>query len=260
MQVCVLGSLKVITSKGIVHISAAQQRVVIATLAMRPGDPVPPSRIADALWGEAPPEQWQVTLRGLLRRLRCSLACDRDLIGTRAGGYALEADPDDVDALAFQALLAEGQALMRAGEWEPAYNTLSKAGTLWRGIPFSDVPSDWLYSEYVPYLEEHFVRAQTARLEAGVRLSLRTAADSVPELRRMADKYPERENPQLLLMTALYRAGRHREILELYRQWWSQLRDETGADPSPAIRTLNERIARQDETLLAEPLGYDVLP
>lgn len=260
VQVCVLGSLKVITSSGAIQISAAQQRTVIATLAMRPGDPVPPGTLAEALWGEVPSDKWQVALRGLVRRLRSALGDDRDRLGKRSGGYLLEAGPDDVDAPAFQALLARGQALLRDGEWELACNTLAKAEALWRGAPFSDIPSDWLYSKYVPYLEESLARARTARLEAGVRLSLRSAADSVPELRRLADMYPERENPRLLLMLALYRAGRYREAMETYRQWWNHLRDEAGADPGPAIRSLRERIARQDETLLAGPLGYDMLP
>lgn len=260
VQVCVLGSLKVITSNGTVQISAAQQRIVLAALAMQPGDSVPAHKLADAVWGAAPPEKWRVTLRGLVRRLRSALGDDRDLICTHPGGYVLEASPDDVDTLAFKALLADGQALMRDGEWELAHDTLAKAEALWRGAPFSDVPSDWLHSEYVPYLEEHLARARTARLEAAVRLSLRTAADSVPELRRLAFAYPEREDPRMLLMLALYRAGRHREALDEFRQWWDHLRHETGADPGRAIRSVNDRIARQDEALHAAPLGCDVLP
>jgi DNA-binding SARP family transcriptional activator len=208
-----------------------------------------------------------VTRRGLVSRLRRALGEDRDFIVTELAGYGeqesayrLEASRDDIDMFGLEALYKSSQGLIRASDWEQAYGVLTKAESLWRGTPFMDVPSDFLHGEYVRYLEELHAQIREARLEAHVRLSLRTAADMVPELWRLADAYPGRENPRKLLMLALYRAGRHREALEVFRQWWDYLRDDIGAEPGPAIRSVSERIIRQDEVLLAESLGSDVLP
>lgn len=267
MQIEVLGSLRVITRNGTVKISAAQQRIVLATLAVNPGNEVAAATLARAVWGDAPPKSLNVTLRGLVSKLRRALGEDRDLIVTDLAGhgeqdsaYRLEAGRDDVDMFGLEALYKSGQSLIRASDWEQAYGVLTKAESFWRGPPFMDVPSDFLRGEYVRYLEELRAQMREARLEAHVRLSLRTAADAVPELWRLAGAYPERENPRKLLMLALYRAGRHREALEVFRQWWGYLRDEIGAEPGPAIRSVSERITRQDEALLAESLGSDVLP
>jgi DNA-binding SARP family transcriptional activator len=47
-----------------------RDRVVLAALALRPGEMVSAERLADALWGEHPPVSWPKVVQGCVVRLR----------------------------------------------------------------------------------------------------------------------------------------------------------------------------------------------
>nr|WP_308368710.1 BTAD domain-containing putative transcriptional regulator [Streptomyces sp. ISL-36] len=53
-----------------------------------------------------------------------------------------------------------------------------------------------------------------------------------------------------LLMPALYRDGRSSDALLAYEEARGRIAEAMGADPGPALRTLHERILRQDPALL----------
>jgi DNA-binding SARP family transcriptional activator len=50
-------------------------------------------------------------------------------------------------------------------------------------------------------------------------------------------------------MLALYRAGRHADALEVYRDLSQLLRDELGLEPSRSLQELERRVLRQDPAL-----------
>jgi DNA-binding SARP family transcriptional activator len=50
-----------------------RDRVVLAALALHPGEAVSAERLADALWGETPPPSWPKVVQGCVVRLRKSL-------------------------------------------------------------------------------------------------------------------------------------------------------------------------------------------
>ena len=53
-----------------------RDRVVLAALLVRPGDPLSPEQLADALWGEQPPASWPKVVQGCISRLRRVLGAE----------------------------------------------------------------------------------------------------------------------------------------------------------------------------------------
>ena len=73
--------------------------------------------------------------------------------------------------------------------------------------------------------------------------------DALPALEAFTVDHPLREEPHVLLMQALYRAGRAPEALEVQRRFRALLRDELGIDPSSKVDRVTQQILGQDPAL-----------
>jgi predicted ATPase len=73
------------------------------------------------------------------------------------------------------------------------------------------------------------------------------------DLEPIVARDPGQEALASLLMTALYRAGRQADALEVFARTRRHLDDELGLQPSAALRTLHQRILQQDDALAAAP-------
>jgi DNA-binding SARP family transcriptional activator len=80
-----------------------RDRVVLAALAVRPGEVVSAERLADALWGERPPPSWNKVVPGCVMRLRRVLGAEA--IETTGHGYRLVVPADEIDAQRFERLV-----------------------------------------------------------------------------------------------------------------------------------------------------------
>jgi DNA-binding SARP family transcriptional activator len=249
-----LGPLLVRNQDASLQVPAARQRSLLAAMAIRAGDVVPASTLADAVWDGNPPVSWQVTIRNYIRRLRVVLG---DEVGgrilTRAPGYQLQARPDEVDTLLFEARCRAGRAAARAGDWRSASALLAAAESLWRGTPFADVPSWRIKDAQLPYLEETRLSALEARIDADLQLSPSRAADVIPDLHRLTRLHPERERLRALLMLALYRADRQAHALTVYQAARHYSVHELGLEPGPGLREMHQRILLADPGLLPQP-------
>ena len=94
-----------------------RDRVVLAALAVRPGEVVSAERLADALWGERPPASWNKVVPGCVMRLRRVLGAEA--IETTAHGYRLVVPADEIDAQRFE----------RSGRTGPRAADVGRAGT-----------------------------------------------------------------------------------------------------------------------------------
>jgi DNA-binding SARP family transcriptional activator len=252
MQVGFLGLLLVSGDNGTARIRAAQQRALLVALAIQAGDMVPADVLAEVLWGAAPPNSWRETLRNLIRRLRAALGADCVRIVRSSPGYLLDIGPVDVDMHAFESLHKTGMIAAQASNWKLAAGTLTEALALWRGAPFTDVPSAMLRDTHLPCLQDRLLDVQVTRIEAVMRQATGASGGMIPDLRRLVAEHANNERFRWLLMLALVRSGRKAEALTVFRHAWDYSTSELGVEPGHSLRQLNQRMLADDESLLYE--------
>ena len=118
-----LGSVEVAAGNRIIEIGSLKQRALLAALLLRLNHPVPADTLVEDLWGDTPPPKVTQSLQSLASRLKRALETADGTVGApvvarlrgRDGGYVLEADPDSVDAVRFERLLAAGREARSTG-------------------------------------------------------------------------------------------------------------------------------------------------
>ena len=100
----------------------------------------------------------------------------------------------------------------------------------------------------------HRARLEEARMKlietgCSARLRLGDAGDVIGELEAAVAAYPFQESLWVLLITALYRAGRQADALAAYQRVRTALADELGLDPGPQLQQLEQQILIHDATL-----------
>jgi DNA-binding SARP family transcriptional activator len=212
---------------------------------------VPANALIDTLWDTGPPASARASLLNHVSRLRASLGeAGRDRLRTEPGGYLLALFPGELDVSRFEMQLNEAQNAARNSEWRRSSDQAQMALAQWRGQPLSDVTSLALSRREIPRLEEMRLRTLEVKLDAD--LHLRGHAEAIPELRRLVETYPLRENLRVLLMLALYRSDRQAEALAAYREARNLLVRELGTEPGAGLRELHQRILAGDPRLAAD--------
>ena len=222
-----------------------RDRVVLAALAVRPGDIVGADRLADMMWPGGRPASWKKIVQGCILRLRHVLGSDA--IETTRYGYRLTVPAQDVDARQFEDLLARGRELLTVGQPERAHHTLQDALGLWRGVPLIDVQSTEQGRIEAARLTELRLQAQECRLEAALQAGLH--AEVVAEGQAAVAREPLREQRWALLARALYQAGRQADALGTVQRARTVLAAELGLDPGPDLVAREQSILRQDPGL-----------
>ena len=224
-----------------------RDRVVLAALAMCPGQVAGADRLADALWGDSPPASSHKIVPGCIMRLRRVLGAGA--IETTPQGYRLTLPPDEVDAQRFQRLLRQGREFMTLGESERAVYVLDEALELWRGQPLGDL-EEWEPGRIeADRLVELRLDAQEARLEAAVHAGRH--GEVLAEAQAQVAHAPLRERRWALLALAQYQAGRQGEALQTLQRARRLLNGELGLDPSAELVDLERAILRQDPDLVS---------
>lgn len=233
-----LGPLEIRQDGTPVRLTAPKLRVVLASLLVRAGSSVPLDELADRLWGEHRVRGEKQAIQTYVMRLRDRLG--QDTITTSPHGYSVDAGPGSLDLADVDDLSRRAGDAAARGDVTDAARMLRKAESLWRGTPLSGVASESLHREVVPRLvEEHLARVER-RVELDIVLG--TGADTVTELRGLTAEHPFRESLWVLLMRALYAAGRQADALETYREISTRLGDELGLDPGPELRRVHQDV------------------
>ena len=105
-----------------------------------------------------------------------------------------------------------------------------------REFPFVDT--------FATALSEVRVTVQTALAEAEIACGRADAM--IPRLEVLSAEHPFRERLWAQLITAYYVAERQSEALNAYRRLKTNLAENLGIDPGPTVRSLHERILRQE--------------
>jgi DNA-binding winged helix-turn-helix (wHTH) protein len=152
MRVRLFGELEAEQAGVPVPVRGAKQRALLALLALRPGQPVSADRLIDVLWGDGQAANPANALQAQIGQLRRTFGA-AGVITTEAG-YALDAGPDEVDAVRFEHLVAQGQRLAEASQPADASAALGEALGLRRGEPLADFTSAGLFDAERTRLDE----------------------------------------------------------------------------------------------------------
>src|SRR6516165_5843365 len=248
VRIGLLGTLAVGDEAGRpVRVGGHRVRLLLTMLALDAGQVVPAYSLIDRLWEDEPPANSGNALQSLVSRLRASLrqaGLGEDVIESHPAGYWLAVPPEQVDAVAFEALARQGSQALAAGDPVVARRALRQALDLWRGPALADASGARFAIGPAARLEELRARAALDLTEAG--LALGESDSLIGELRAMIAADPVAERPRGLLMRALYAAGRQAEALGEYNQARELFASELGVDPSPQLEQIYLGVLRQD--------------
>src|SRR5262245_144895 len=156
----ILGPLDVRCGSDVVPIRRGLPRTILVALVMRRGHTVPSDFLVDVLWGDDLPRNPANALQTQVSYLRKTLGSAEPggstAVETRAGGYALLVEPEQIDAHRFEAAsrrFTPVTAVRFKTELRSALDEVDRALALWRGDALEDVA------------EMEFARGETARLE-----------------------------------------------------------------------------------------------
>jgi DNA-binding SARP family transcriptional activator len=253
----VLGPLEALVAGAAVDLGPARQRALLAALLVSANQVVSVDRLLDDLWGETPPataphalQVYVSNLRKLLDPGRLSGAPNSVLV-TRRPGYLLEVGPEQLDAIRFEAGLAEGRRALAADDPAGAAVALRAALGFWRGAAYADLADERACQTEAARLEELHLAASEDRLAAD--LLLGRHAEVVAELETLVARNPLRERLWEQLARSLYRCGRQAEALRTIERVRRTLAEELGLQPGPGLRQLEDAILRHDPGLQWRP-------
>jgi len=198
------------------------------------------------LWGQNPPRTCLQQIHvGRLRRL---LEPDRGprapgrLLRRQAGGYLLDAEPDQVDLTGFLDLAARARDAWGAGAAESASQLYQEAWACWRGPVLSGAGAQLLRHPSVVAVAQR--RVTTLLGWADVAFSLGSYEHVIAPLRAVYAEQPLHEALAARLLVALAGGGQQAEALGLYRSVRGLLDEQLGVSPGPELRAAHLRVLR----------------
>jgi DNA-binding SARP family transcriptional activator len=231
MEFRLLGPLELVKDGQVLVLRARKHRALLAVLLLEANRVVSAQRLIDALWEDEPPDTAQRVLQVYVSQLRKLVGKDR--LETRAPGYLLRVEPDELDLSRFLRLQEEGR--------------LREALALWRGPPLAEFADQPFAQIDAARLEELRIACLEERIDRD--LAEGRHDELVGELEALAREHPLRERLRRQLMLALYRSGRDAEALEAYRDARKVLVEEVGIEPRRELRDLQQSILNQDPAL-----------
>lgn len=246
MEFRILGPLDAYHSGKQVKIGGPRQQIALAMMLLEPGKVIPLSRLIDAMWDGDPPATARAQVQICISNLRRTMAAvgGPDLIDTHSHGYLIRLEDSTLDLREFEAAVAAGRRSLAAGNPAEAPPQFRSALSLWRGPALCNI-SRTLVQNSVAHINE----LRLSVLESCLQAELLTGQfeDLVGELVKLTNEYPLRERFRALQMTALYRAGRQAEALEVYRSTHSTLTGELGIEPCKELQDLHQTILNGDQ-------------
>lgn len=231
---------------------APLQRRLLATLLAGSGKVMTVEALAEEMWAGSPPRNARNTVQVYLYRVRRSLGSEHRIV-RESTGYRIQVSADDFDAKAFEELAAAAGEDRRKGRLERAAERYASALGLWRGEPYTDVPSTGMIAAEAQRLSERRSLVHQESLE--IRLDLGSHASVIGELEVLAREHPFRERLTALRAVALYRSGRQAEALQVLRENRRVLREELGIDPGPLLQRVHDAVLHRDERLHSVSTG-----
>ncbi|MEV6603631.1 BTAD domain-containing putative transcriptional regulator [Kutzneria sp. NPDC051319] len=248
LRVTLLGAFRASRSGVDLPVPGARLQGLVVRLALAGGRAVEPSVLIDAIWAEDPPADPPHALQALVSRLRRTLGSADDVTQV-AGGYRLAVE--DVDALRFEQLAADGRERLRAGAHDAA-DVLGEAAKLWGDSPGVEPAT---VAAVAPAAATRLAQVSIEAVAdlAGAELALGRADAAATRLTALLADHPLHERAAALLMDALAAQGRQAEALASYERIREALADELGTDPGAALRERHLRLLRAEPVVPTAP-------
>ncbi|WP_254802890.1 BTAD domain-containing putative transcriptional regulator [Kitasatospora sp. SUK 42] len=216
-----------------------------------------------ALWaGDDAPTSARKILQNAVSGLRGALAPppgagqDAASLLTRAPGYMLRVDPEQIDLYHFYQQVEAGRTRLAAGSPEAAAQLLRDALGLWRGPALADLVETGISWPELVGVRNARLDAMEDYFEAELACGRHHAVLSELETLVEAETMRERSCGQLML--ALYRCGRQADALTVYGRVRAALVEDLGLEPGRDLQTLQHAILTHDPGLtLTEPPAGD---
>ncbi|MFH9090003.1 BTAD domain-containing putative transcriptional regulator [Streptomyces sp. NPDC017673] len=257
MEFRLLGPLEVRRDSEVLGLGPPMRRALLLRLLLENGHTVGAERLCDDLWNGRPPPSAVSSVHAHISRLRAALEPGRgrrkqsQVLRSTPTGYALSFPPELLDSTRFERSVRQAQALADAGRVGEALQETERALAMWRGTPFDDAR------------DHRFVEGESGRLQ-GVKLSaeeLRTGLllqesriiEAISSAERLVERDPLREASWVVLMRALYFAGRPAEALRRYEEVRARLARDLGLEPGPGLRATQMAVLRHDTVSLRPP-------
>ncbi len=247
MLVRVVGQIAVVGADGTpTPVKPPRQRLVLAILAANNGTVIGAGRFLDLIWPEGPPASAETSLQVTISQLRKLLEPQRApreesrVLLTRAGGYQLELDVEQLD-------LAVLRQTIETTIETPTDANLHSLRETWASPVFAEFHDSPWARPIVDSLEE---RRLVAVARHAVDAIERGDADRVtPAIQAELTERPLEERLAGLLMLGLARQGRQADALAVYETTRRALRDELGLEPTVQLRSLERSILEHDPNL-----------
>lgn len=244
MEFRLLGTVSIAAEAGELPLGPAKRRSVLAALLLRANAVVPVDRLIDAVWDERPPARARTVVQGHVSRLRALFeqggAGEYGVeLATHGQAYELRMPDHLLDAYRFEELV---QLAGHQKHPTDAVLMLREALALWRGPAMTGTVGSEPLVVAARALEE--TRLVTVEQLAAAYGRLGEHVKAAALLRAEAVANPLRESLAAALMLSLYRAGHQSDALDCYHRTRTQLADELGVDPGPALRAAYEAVLR----------------
>jgi len=233
MQLRVLGPLSVVDDGQERVPSAPKQKQVLGLLLLNANRVVGVSTLVEELWDGSPPAACVAVIHTYMRQLRRAMRCR---LTTREHGYHLEVRSGELDVAVFENELRVAALEQAHGKDAPATQRLRAALNGWRAPVLADVLTGPVLRQAITAIERRHWEALISRCRAELRLGLHR--ELIGELSALALRYPADEEVTMLLMLALYRAGRRADALAWFHQLRLALREDHRVSPSVRLHQL----------------------
>ncbi|MEU1722840.1 BTAD domain-containing putative transcriptional regulator [Nonomuraea sp. NPDC005692] len=239
LRIEILGSLRAHRGQAELDLGPAQQRSVLAVLALAEGRCTPMSELVDVLWGERSPVTAVNVLHTYVKRLRRILEPDRPsrvasrLLPRVGDGYLLSTDEVEVDLWKFRALARQGGG----------HDAVRRAVALWRGQPLAELRPLAGHPLLAGLAQELIVALETFAESAVLNGHAVDVLPLAEEIGRMA---PLDERVHSVLIELYLATGRRAEALMHYRDISRRLDEELGVRPGAQLSAAHELALHAD--------------
>jgi len=250
LEFSVLGPLRVTRNGEELPPMRPKCRALLGLLLARANHAVSTGQLIDELWMHNPPEACASAFRVHLAALRKTLGASAEkgeLIEPTQGGYRLAVIPESVDAVAFEAAIAQARSLWSAGAARETAAELERAMAMRRGTAYASLRDIEPLRDEGVRLDEIWLGAVELLCDAYLELGRpRDVCDLLPPI---IAANPLREGLTERVMLALYREGRQHDAMRAFARLREALDEELGFEPSASVRALEEAIILQDADL-----------